>query len=385
MFWSRILALLLAWLPLQAAAPVVLLSFDGLAADLFTPRTMPRVWRLSEKGWRGRGLPPFPSTTFNGHSTLTTGCWPEHHGIVANGFLDPELGPQPYAAQGNLLQREPLWVAATRSGVRTAVYLWPCGDGPWQGVLPWRLEPYRSGRKDQDALAFVDEALQGGARLVMAYLPGIDYVGHRYGPDSPEMRRRMRAIDRRFAPWAAGLLRRHPGLRLVLAADHGMAGMKRLIRLPELLGDLHPALVAHGGSAYVYLQDPRAREEALRRLEAEGLRVWRREELPPAFHLGGNPRVGDLVAVAPLGTWLAQQTGEAFLDEAKGRLGAHAYPPEEPAMQTWLVVLGAGRGKLGSVPLWDLAPTVAAWLNIAWERPPDGRPIPALSAPPPGP
>ena len=95
---------------LQAAAPVLMLSADGLGANQFTAHTMPKLWALSEEGRRGEGLPPFPATTFNGHATMATGCWPEHHGIVANGYLDPTtktyVGNASYVEQ---LQREPLW------------------------------------------------------------------------------------------------------------------------------------------------------------------------------------------------------------------------------------------------------------------------------------
>ena len=75
---------------LGAQPKVVLLSFDGLAARKFNPRTMPRMWKLSREAAVGEGVPPFPSTTFNGHATIATGCWPEHHGIVGNSFVDPK-------------------------------------------------------------------------------------------------------------------------------------------------------------------------------------------------------------------------------------------------------------------------------------------------------
>ncbi|MDE3246662.1 MAG: alkaline phosphatase family protein, partial [Acidobacteriota bacterium] len=171
---------------LAAAPPVLFLSFDGLAARSFTLQRMPQLWRLAQAGKRGEGLPPFPSTTFNGHATLATGCWPEHHGIVSNSFVDPGRGFVTYTSDAALLQREPLWVASTRSGVKTAVYFWPCATGPWDGVRPWRLEGYQPGHADTDALAFCEASLQAGAELVMAYFSGVDGEGHTHGPESPE-------------------------------------------------------------------------------------------------------------------------------------------------------------------------------------------------------
>ncbi len=364
--------LMSAWL--AAAPPVLFLSFDGLAAQSFTAETMPRLWKLAQAGRRGEGLPPFPSTTFNGHATLATGCWPGHHGIVSNAFVDPSRGWIPYSSDAALLQREPLWVASTRSGVKTAVYHWPCANGPWEGVLPWRLENYQAGQADSRAMAFSESSLKDGAGLVMAYFSGTDEEGHTHGPGSPETARKLARIDDEVAPWLQRMLAAHPGIKVVLAADHGMAAMRTRIHLPSLLQGFFTRIVAHGGSAYIYTKPGRT-PEAKERLKAAGLQVWERSELPAQYHLASNGRVGDLVVQAPTGTWFSDATGPAALIEKLGRRGAHAYDSSRPEMHTWLVILGDGRGGLGEVPLWNLAPTVASWLGINWTQAPDGKPL----------
>lgn len=365
---------------LQAAPPVLMVSADGLAADQFTARTMPKLWELSQEGRRGEGLPPFPATTYNGHLTLATGCWPEHHGVVANSYRDPATGKMvPVAHHIEDTQREPLWVAATRSSVRTAVYQWVGATGPWEGITPWRMEAFTPGHPEAEALAFSEAALRDGASLVMTYLPGTDSEGHVHGPRSPETRARLAQIDEELAPWLRRLLAAHPGLRVILTADHGMAPMRRRVHLPSLLDGVGCDLITHGGSAYVYLHDPKDAARALARLRKAGLTVWTRDRVPSRYHLAGNPRVGDLVVLAPEGLWLsAARSSREEAAERQGRMGAHAYAPELKSMRAWLVVLGTGRGPLGPVPLWDLAPTVAAWLDIRWAQPPDGKPIPAL-------
>lgn len=359
---------------LAAAPPVLFLSFDGLAAQSFTAKTMPRLWKLAQEGKRGEGLPPFPSTTFNGHATLATGCWPEHHGIVSNSFVDPDRGFVPYTSVAALLQREPLWVAATRSGVKTAVYHWPCATGSWEGVRPWRMENYKSGRADSFAMAFSEASLKDGADLVMAYFSGMDGEGHTHGPSSPETLHKLNRTDDEVAPWLERMMAGHPGLRVVLTADHGMATMRARVHLPSLLKGCFTRIIAHGGSAYVYTKSGRS-QVAKNLLKAAGLQVWERTELPADYHLAGNVRVGDLVVQAPTGTWLSDATGSAAIAEKMGRKGAHAYDSSRPEMHTWLVVLGDGQGDLGEVPLWDLAPTIARWLDIKWAVSPDGKPL----------
>lgn len=362
---------------LQAAPPVLLISADGVGADQFTARTMPKLWALSELGRRGEGLPPFPSTTFNGHVTIATGCWPEHHGVVANAFLDPvSKAPVFTASHVEQLQREPLWVAATRSGVKTAVFQWVGATGPWGGVSPWRMEVFRLGRSDAEGLAFSEEALRSGAGLVMTYLSGTDEEAHLHGPRSAEVTAKLKVMDDLFAPWLQRMLADHPGLRIVIAADHGMAPMHRRIHLPSVLDGIACDLITHGGSAYVYLKRPEDASRALARLQGVGLQAWARASVPVRYHLAGSPRVGDLVVLAPEGSWLSKaRSSREEADEWYGRGGAHAYADETKSMHTWLIVLGAGQGPLGPVPLWDLAPTVAAWLDIHWARRPDGKPL----------
>ncbi|HJV39958.1 MAG TPA: hypothetical protein VJ528_14055, partial [Geothrix sp.] len=103
------------------------------------------------------------------------------------------------------------------------------------------------------------------------------------------------------------------------------------------------------------------------------------EAVPARYHLGGSPRVGDVVVLAPLGTWLSQaRSSREDESERHGRAGAHAYGPESAPMRSWLVVLGAGQGPLADVPAWDIAPTAAAWLGVTWAQVPDGKPVAAL-------
>lgn len=372
---------ILLWLgslALGAAGPVLILSFDGLSAQQFSARTMPRFWKLSEQGQRGEGVPPAPCTTFNGHATLATGCWPEHHGIVANAFIDPALGKVPYSATAAYLLREPLWVAATRSRVRTAVYHWPCATGPWEGVSPWRLQPFAKNTDDAQALAFSARALKDGAQLVMAYISGTDAEGHTRGPGSRAVRLKLAKLDQEIAPWVQRMLKTHAGLRVLLLADHGMAAMRQEVDVRPFLGQ--PAtVIAHGGSAAVYLTAP-LDPGVEPRLRALGLKVWSAPAIPQSFHLAGSPRIGQLLVEGPMGTWIAAATTPRMARvERGGRQGAHGYASDQPELHTWLVALGTGRRTpLPTIPLWDIAPTVARWLNLSWAQAPDGVPVPEL-------
>ncbi len=68
---------------------VVIFVFDGLRPDHVRPALMPHLARFAADGVRvANSRTIFPSETRVAVSTLVTGTWPDHHGIVGNAFLD---------------------------------------------------------------------------------------------------------------------------------------------------------------------------------------------------------------------------------------------------------------------------------------------------------
>src|SRR4030095_10072943 len=97
---------------------VVVLLFDGWA-----PAALDRMRR--EGAWTHRFVPPFPSISLISGVTISTGCWPEHHGIVTNVFLDPVRGRYDHDRDADWLTGcEHLQQAAERQGVRAAEIDW---------------------------------------------------------------------------------------------------------------------------------------------------------------------------------------------------------------------------------------------------------------------
>jgi hypothetical protein len=75
----------------SAEAPprsVVLLLFDGVAPALLAAHPTPAFDRIRREGVFSHDYEPvFPSVSMINQVTISTGCWPEHHGIVSNLFL----------------------------------------------------------------------------------------------------------------------------------------------------------------------------------------------------------------------------------------------------------------------------------------------------------
>src|SRR5579871_4053090 len=74
----------------QKAHYVVLVSLDGFRWDYTKRFGATHLLALGRQGvWAPEGMiPSYPSLTFPNHYAIVTGLYPEHNGLVANGFYD---------------------------------------------------------------------------------------------------------------------------------------------------------------------------------------------------------------------------------------------------------------------------------------------------------
>ena len=104
----------------------VIVSLDGFRWDYAEAFDTPFFQQMARQGVKAVMSPSFPSKTFPNHYTLATGLYPDHHGIVANSFLDRSTG-EVYSL-GDARSRtnpryyggDPIWLTAKRQGVPTA-------------------------------------------------------------------------------------------------------------------------------------------------------------------------------------------------------------------------------------------------------------------------
>ena len=347
----------------------------------------------------------FPSTTFPNHVALATGAYADVHGIVANKFVDAKLGEFDYGNDARFLDAEPLWAAAERQGVPAAVFFWVGSETDWHGVgARYRKAPFDGEvgerEKVEQILAWLDLPEPERPGLIMAWWHGADHAGHAHGPDADETREAMRAQDGVLGTLLAGLDARNAwgNTTLLIVSDHGMTAYTKKVDVGELLAEAGiRARVIHSlATAQVYLKQPAQAARAVEVLRAvPGLAAWRRDEIPAALRYG-NPRVGDVLALAdpPLALLPTRDLSARFggLARLLGRaLGAHGYDPARfPEMHGVFVALGRGVPKGARLPrvrAIDVAPTVAKLLGIAPPATSEGAAIEALtpSAPQPPP
>lgn len=394
---------LLAAAPAPALEPtVILLSLDGVRHDYLERGPLPAFERLAREGMRAEALVPvFPSSTFPNHVSMATCTHTDRHGIVANRFHDRERGTFDYGNDASWIRTEPLWAAAERQGVRTAVFFWVGSETDWQGVgARYRKAPFDDGvgegEKVDQILAWLDLPAPERPRLVLSWWHGADGAGHDRGPDAPEVREALREQDAQLGRLLAGLDARDAwsAVTLLVVSDHGMAAATERFDVAAFLAERGVAsrVDTSGAFAHVFLEDPGQREAALAALrEVDGLSAWAGDALPERLRYGGNPaRTGDVLVLASppraLGPTLTYRGILFQVARLFDRpVGVHGYDPTGlPEMDA--IFTGMGRGiapgtRLGRVSNLDVAPSVASLLGIEPPRDCEGEALPALTAP----
>ncbi|KAJ4524826.1 putative pyrophosphatase/phosphodiesterase [Exophiala dermatitidis] len=357
----------------------ILISLDGFRADFLNRNITPALNAFIASGVSPKYmLPSFPSVTFPNHFTLVTGLYPESHGIVSNQFWDPELEEEFYytdlsvSMQPKWWMAEPLWVTAEHQGVRSAIHMWPGSEAHIPDVNPTYLDKYNGSealpRKvdrilhwldlpgDDDDAATAAPDSERRPQFIGAYVPNVDADGHKYGPNSTEIRATIADVDSMLTMLVEGLYVRNLTeiVNIVIVSDHGMAttSTSRLIQLEDIMD---VSLVHHIDGwplRGLRLNDPdRDLEDLYQHLSAEakkpgsGFDVYTRETMPERYHFSHNPRIAELWIIPKTGWAVVTKEDFDVADALKtgkeySPKGLHGYDHEHPLMRVIFVARG---------------------------------------------
>jgi len=225
---------------------VCVLFFDGLSDEAFSSLVsagaLPNIKaRIVDRGLRVQtAVASVPSETYPNLASLETGLLPGHHGIPANIWLDRRLhireahtnilgvfSSTDYLAPEarTLFERLPDDTVAVTTPLARGVTVWARNRIALIASYARNDWSFLDRKTLDDAGDAYIGAWAAGRMppLVWAHLVGTDEVAHVSGPESPEFRAEMVAIDRAFGRLLRRLRRRHLDERIlfVLLGDHG--------------------------------------------------------------------------------------------------------------------------------------------------------------------
>lgn len=376
---------------------VIWISIDGVRPDYIERAETPFFDRMMAEGAYSLGLSPiFPSLTFPNHASQATGRTVDGHGVPMNAFFDRELGEHfSFPGLPELLQAEPIWTVAERQGRRTVVKDWVMSYGEFDGMAAAHHgRRYDARLTDMERIQLVidtwsqDDSDQP-VQLLMGYMDHPDKIGHRHGPDGPEIEESMALMDIKmtaFMEQAMELFKERMApedtLYLMVTSDHGMSTVHTVVNPYTLTGidreesDGERALVITSGSiAHVFILDQGGERERLRRIrrafraasQHDFVDVYRRENIPARWGYNHPTRTGDIVlSLRPGHTFNRGTPGlKAPQADVGGHVGMHGYDVADDPNMNGIFLVWRYPEPIGGI---DLGPTHALQLHATIAR-----------------
>ncbi len=362
---------------------LILVSIDGLGADVAESAATPALDRLAARGLRVTALVPvYPTVTFPNHYSIATGLYPAEHGIVANHFPGTErtgwyrMSDRESVQDGSWYRGEPIWVAAEKAGMVSAAYYFVGTEAAVQGISPTYWYPFDASvpgdaRVDQ-ALDWLRLPSAQRPHLITLYFEDVDVAAHAAGPDSPRALAAILRADGYLERLLDGIDRLPiaESVHVVVVSDHGQRAV-----IPDQEpfvvsehADLDGLVLQDGGS-YLHVWTPdggTTRARALRdRVNASWRhgRAWLKGESPAHWRVTDDARFADLVLMADPGYTVVSKPDRI----AKLKAGKHGWDPRDPAMHGILVAGGSSLPagvEVGPVGAVDVYPLMLAILGL---------------------
>lgn len=292
----------------------------------------------------------YPTITYPCHTTMSTGVWPEKHGVVGNIEFQPGVEAPPWNWDYRAVKwKEDIFTAAKKAGYTTAAIFWPVtGNHPYIDYLIneyWTQNDEDTPREAWKRMGSSEEMLELVERhigkneirqhpqserfivsctcdLIRQYKPdviflhpaNIDGYRHQTGVFNDKVREGVEETDQ----WIGEIMQaledagELENTNFVLTSDHGQLDIKRVMNPNVILADeglirkkedgsldsWDAWCLSEGLSALVYLRDPSDKDcyektyRVLKNMEEEGIygisRVFTAEEAKKDYHLSGG-------------------------------------------------------------------------------------------------
>src|SRR5471032_3291308 len=262
----KVLLFLLALTAPAGAHPVLMISIDGLRSKDVTDAparglALPHIRGLMTEGsWADGVRDVLPSVTYPNHTTLVTGVAPALHGIAGNLTFDP-LGKnmEGWYWYAEDVKVPSLFDAVKAKGAKSLAFGWPATAGSlaitdnipeyWRAYTAEDVKVVRAVStpglaerinkiscttfKETLGVTIAADTAKGKAAAAIiaadhplfsaVHLSSLDETEHENGPDTPQARANLEALDGIVGTLIAAARKAEPDMVVVLVSDHGFA------------------------------------------------------------------------------------------------------------------------------------------------------------------
>ncbi|XP_030074328.1 autotaxin isoform X10 [Microcaecilia unicolor] len=329
--------------------PLVIFSVDGFRASYMNKGSdvMPNIEKLRSCGTHSPYMRPvYPSKTFPNLYTLSTGLYPESHGIIGNLMHDPVFDANFSLRGKEKLQHrwwggQPIWITAAKQGVKAGTFFWPV-------VIPHE-------RRILTMLQWLHLPDNERPYVYAFYSEQPDPTGHKYGPYSSEIITPLKEIDRIVGQLMDGLkqMKLHRCVNVIFVGDHGMeeATCERTEYLTDYLSNLDDIQLVPGTLGRIrsrFSNNPKYDPKAIManltcKKPDQHFKPYWKQHLPKRLHYANNRRIEDIHLIVERRWHVARRISDTQKRMIKGKCylnGDHGYDNKISSMQTVFVGYG---------------------------------------------
>lgn len=384
---------------------MIVISLDAVGGrDMEFMRTLPNFRRLFGNAAVCEHVKSvYPTLTYPAHTSIVTGRYPVHHGIVNNTKIQPGREKPDWYWHRKHVKTTTLYDEAANQGMRCAALLWPVTAGAgimynlpeiwanrsWQNqmavsffygskayefALQTRFGYLRDGIKQPMLDNFVQSSLLYTLQvykpdLTLVHLTDVDTNRHMYGVEHEEIKKALRRHDRRIGELLDKLeeLGMDRDTNLVVLGDHCQIDSRTIIypnyifRRKGWISVKDNRLAgwkvwSHNcdGSCYIYLKNREDRQ--LKKRVADLLKMMSKDPRSgiekiytgtEAAKMGADWRCSFMVEAKP--GYFFQDGFERFTEPVKPygfmekscmQMATHGYHPDKPDYETIFVGTG---------------------------------------------
>lgn len=332
----------------------------------------------------------YPSHTLTNHTTMMTGVSSGVHGIIGNVRLAEDGVATIKSKEPEMIKTETIFELAKAQGLKTAVvsgknnlvtlFSKDCDVGT-SNVRPLDYLPQTVNLDDAETneeyykmnLELADWVFESlytvlekeNPNLTLVNVQSPDYIGHRFGPESDELKTCLKRVDKALGKLydkmkKSGMLE---NTTLLIVADHGMTSSDKAINLNILTMMQFPDAVAaiDGRTGYIWLNGTNEADVVSYFADMEGVAAVFSSRSDIASGLGVNSEDGpDLILETEAGYVFLPQP---MIDEYHGQHGS----ANDSDMFIPMIMVGGGIPAGAGVEATDLraiAPLVCKLLGI---------------------
>ncbi|NQU33461.1 MAG: alkaline phosphatase family protein [Bacteroidetes bacterium] len=350
---------------------------DGFRWDYTHNANTPTLDSLKRVGVMAEAIiPSFPTKTFPNHYSMATGLYPDHHGIVLNGFYANDLQRDYNKSDKSTVQDsrfyggEPIWTTAELQGIKTATFFWVGSEAESHGIMPTYWEKYNESipfeSRSDSVYNWLSLADSIRPHLIMWYYHEPDGIGHRYGPESKEIISEVEKLDSYLADFFTKMrtLPNFDEINFVVTSDHGMGSItpENSIILDDIIDTADLAYFDGWNPVWnLKVKDGKLKKVYDKLKKEDQLQVWYHDSIPKRLNYGSNPRTLDITVAAKPNYSIYWSWRIA------GSLGTHGYDNNDKDMYAIFYAAGPAFKNNYIAPAFEnvnLYPLIAKVMNL---------------------